>query len=141
MADVRGFRLARLGGPPTILFQPEKKRNGSSARLGVRDRVENGVRVRVPVSTLPQVYIRARNRDRVRGREVSKMEFEFEFLLQPGLKFTFELKSEFAFEVARSSWSSNSLLHQFISPRSCQAPEKLPGSAKKQALNSNFASM
>ena len=40
--------------------------------------------------------------------EVSKMEFEFEFLFQPGLKFTFELefefdfelKSEFAFEVA-----------------------------------------
>ena len=41
---------------------------------------------------------------------VSKMEFEFEFLFQPGLKFTFELefelefdfelKSEFAFEVA-----------------------------------------
>ena len=40
--------------------------------------------------------------------EVSKMEFEFEFLFPPGLKFTvelefefdFELKSEFAFEVA-----------------------------------------
>ena len=40
--------------------------------------------------------------------EVSKMESEFEFLFQPGLKFTFdlefaldfELKSEFAFEVA-----------------------------------------
>ena len=40
--------------------------------------------------------------------EVPKMEFEFEFLFQPGLKFTFELefefdfelKSEFAFEVA-----------------------------------------
>ena len=40
--------------------------------------------------------------------EVSKMEFEFEFLFQPGLKFTFdlefeldfELKSELAFEVA-----------------------------------------
>ena len=41
---------------------------------------------------------------------MSKMEFEFEFLFQPGLKFTFELefkfefdfefKSEFAFEVA-----------------------------------------
>ena len=40
---------------------------------------------------------------------MSKMEFEFEFLFQPGLKFTFELefefefdfefKSEFAFEV------------------------------------------
>ena len=81
--------------------------------------------------------------------EVSTMEFEFEFLFQPGLKFTFELefeldfelKSEFAFEVARSGWSSNSLLHQFISPRSCQAPKKLPGSAKKQALNSNFPSI
>ena len=40
--------------------------------------------------------------------EVSVMELEFEFLFQPGLKFTFELefeldfelKSEFAFEVA-----------------------------------------
>ena len=40
--------------------------------------------------------------------EVSKMEFESEFLFQSGLKFTFELefeldfelKSEFAFEVA-----------------------------------------
>ena len=39
--------------------------------------------------------------------EVSKMEFEFKFLLQPGLKFTFVLdfeldyglKTEFAFEV------------------------------------------
>ena len=69
------------------------------------------------------------------------MEFEFEFLFQSGLKFTFELKSEFAFEVARSSWSSNSLLHQFISPRSCQAPKKLPGSAKKQSLISMFTSI
>ena len=45
------------------------------------------------------------------------MEFQFEFLCQPGLKFTFKLefefefefdfefKSELAFEVARSSWS------------------------------------
>ena len=30
---------------------------------------------------------------------VSKMEFEFEFLFQPGLKFTFELEFEFAFEL------------------------------------------
>ena len=46
---------------------------------------------------------------------VSKMECEFEFLFQPGLKFSFKLefefefdsefKSELAFEVARSSWS------------------------------------
>ena len=45
---------------------------------------------------------------------VSKMECEFEFLLRPGLKFSFKLefefefdsefKSELAFEVARSSW-------------------------------------
>ena len=48
---------------------------------------------------------------------VSEMEFEFELLFQPGLKFTFKLefefefdsefKSELAFEVAHSSWSSN----------------------------------
>ena len=74
------------------------------------------------------------------------MEFEFEFLFQPGLKVTFEvefefdfqLKSEFAFEVARSSWSSNSRLHQLISSRSCKAPKKLPVSAKKQSLKAIF---
>ena len=53
-------------------------RNGSSVRLGVRERAGNGVRDRVPVPTRAQVYIRARMRARLRLR----------------------LKSEFAFEVA-----------------------------------------
>ena len=64
------------------------------------------------------------------------MEFEFEFLFQPGLKFTFKLefefevdfefKSELTFEAARSSGSSHSPLHRLNSPRSCQASTKLP---------------
>ena len=71
---------------------------------------------------------------------LSNMEFQFEFLFPPCLKFTFKLepefefdsefKSELAFEVARSSWSSNSLPHRFLFPRSCEAPKKLPRSAK-----------
>ena len=80
------------------------------------------------------------------------MEFEFEFLFQPGLKFTFELecefdldfefKSEFVVEVARSSWSSNSLLLQFISLTcSCQTPKKYRDARTKQPLNSIFTSI
>ena len=83
---------------------------------------------------------------------VSKMEFEFdfEFLFPSGLQFTFKLefefefefdfefKSELAFEVAHSSWSSNSLLHRFIFPRSDQAPKKLPRHAKKTFAELNL---
>ena len=70
-----GFRVSVKSTPNNcrklfwgVRHKPEKKRNGSSARLGVRGRVENGVqvRVRVPVSTRAQAYVRTRIRVRLR---------------------------------------------------------------------------
>ena len=77
---------------------------------------------------------------------MSKMEFEFKFgfLFQPGLtfelefEFDFEFKSELAFEVARSSWSSNYFLHRFIFPLPCQASKKLPRRATKTVAELNY---
>ena len=70
---------------------------------------------------------------------VSKMEFAFEFLLQPGLKFTFELEFEFEFDFESKFVFAFAVAlelefelasNQFISPRSCQSPKKLPRSGK-----------
>ena len=52
----------------TLIPKPEKKRNGSSARLGVRERVENGVRVQVPDPAPVPILIRAQACVRARGR-------------------------------------------------------------------------
>ncbi len=45
---------------------------------------------------------------------VSKMDFEFEFLFQPGLKRTFELEFEFDFELELELASSSIYLPAFL---------------------------
>ena len=81
--------------------------------------------------------------------EVSKMEFEFEFLFQPGLKvtfevefeFDFELKSEIALEVASELEfefaSSSTPLPAFLS----SVNETTATCDKKPSLNSIFMSI